>query len=185
MGVFISVINQLDVQTFCFTISIFHASTCFEHICSSSGGQNCITQPVASSHLWVAVWCTGWERTLKNFFLVCYIYLINLKFWSGKEILCETPCWPVDIQHAKLPVYYFQVCWECKVVGARLVHVKVAPLSVPLMPTRAWTFRPMLKDLTVLDTESAQSPCPCWESNPCFSATLVTVCLQSAMWRPF
>jgi hypothetical protein len=31
---FISVINQLDVQNFCFTISLFHASTCFEHMCS-------------------------------------------------------------------------------------------------------------------------------------------------------
>jgi len=30
--VFISVINQLDIQTFCFTISLFHASTCFEHV---------------------------------------------------------------------------------------------------------------------------------------------------------
>jgi len=29
--IFISVINQLDVQNFCFTISLFHASTCFEH----------------------------------------------------------------------------------------------------------------------------------------------------------
>jgi len=27
---FISVINQLDAQSFCFTISLFHASTCFE-----------------------------------------------------------------------------------------------------------------------------------------------------------
>jgi len=35
---FISVINQLDGQNFCFTISLFHASTCFEHMCSSSGG---------------------------------------------------------------------------------------------------------------------------------------------------
>jgi len=26
----ISVINQLDAQIFCFTISLFHASTCFE-----------------------------------------------------------------------------------------------------------------------------------------------------------
>ena len=34
---FISVINQLDAQNFCFTISLFHASTCFEHMCSSSG----------------------------------------------------------------------------------------------------------------------------------------------------
>jgi len=36
---FISVINQLDAQNVCFTISLFHASTCFEHMCSSSGGQ--------------------------------------------------------------------------------------------------------------------------------------------------
>jgi len=35
----VSVIDQLDAQNFCFTISLFHASTCFEHMCSSSGGQ--------------------------------------------------------------------------------------------------------------------------------------------------
>ena len=29
---FISVINQLDAQNFCFTISLFLASTCFEHM---------------------------------------------------------------------------------------------------------------------------------------------------------
>jgi len=32
--IFISVINQLDAQNFCFTIRLFHASTCFEHRCS-------------------------------------------------------------------------------------------------------------------------------------------------------
>jgi len=53
LSTFMSVINQLDAQYFCFTISLFHASTCFEHICSSSGGQNCITQPLVSSHLLV------------------------------------------------------------------------------------------------------------------------------------
>jgi len=31
---FISVINELDAQNFCFTISLFNASTCFEHMCS-------------------------------------------------------------------------------------------------------------------------------------------------------
>jgi len=40
LGIFISVINQLDAQHFCFSVSLFHASTCFEHMCSSSGGQN-------------------------------------------------------------------------------------------------------------------------------------------------
>ena len=34
---FISVFNELDAQNFCFTISLFHASTCFEQMCSSSG----------------------------------------------------------------------------------------------------------------------------------------------------
>ena len=48
--VFILAIKQLDAQNF-FTISLFHASTCFEHICSSSGGQNCIIQPLVSPHL--------------------------------------------------------------------------------------------------------------------------------------
>jgi len=51
LSIFISVINQLDEQSFCFTIRLFHASRCFEHMCSSSGGQNCITQPLVSSHL--------------------------------------------------------------------------------------------------------------------------------------
>jgi len=50
LSIFISVISQLDAQN-CFTISLFHASTCFEHMCSSSGGQNYITQPLVSSHL--------------------------------------------------------------------------------------------------------------------------------------
>jgi len=40
----------LLIHKICFTISLFHASTCFEHMCSSSGGQNCIIQPLVSSH---------------------------------------------------------------------------------------------------------------------------------------
>ena len=48
---FFSVINQLDAQNFCFTIILFHASTCFEHMCSPWRGQNCFTQPLVSSHL--------------------------------------------------------------------------------------------------------------------------------------
>ena len=42
-------INQLDALNF--IMSLFHASTCFEHTCSSSGGQNCTIQPLVSSHL--------------------------------------------------------------------------------------------------------------------------------------
>ena len=42
-SIFILVINQLDAQIFCFTISLFHASTCSEHMCSSSGGQFCVS----------------------------------------------------------------------------------------------------------------------------------------------
>ena len=31
LSIFILVINQRDAQNFCFTISLFHASTCFKH----------------------------------------------------------------------------------------------------------------------------------------------------------
>jgi len=36
--IFISVINQLDAPNFCFTTSLFHVSTCFEHMCSKHVG---------------------------------------------------------------------------------------------------------------------------------------------------
>ena len=42
-------INQLDELNF--ITNLFHASTCFEHNCSSSGGQNCTIQSLVSSHL--------------------------------------------------------------------------------------------------------------------------------------
>jgi len=51
LSLFISVFNQLDAKKFVSQLVLFHASTCFEHTCSSSGGQNCITQPLVSSHL--------------------------------------------------------------------------------------------------------------------------------------
>ena len=51
LSIFISVITQLDAQHFCFKISLFHASTCFEQMCSSSGDQNCISQLLVSSYL--------------------------------------------------------------------------------------------------------------------------------------
>jgi len=53
-GPFILVINQLDAQ-FIYLISLFHAFTCFEHMCSSSGGQHCIIQPLVTSYLCVMI----------------------------------------------------------------------------------------------------------------------------------
>ena len=41
-------INQLDALNF--IIGLFQASTCFEHMWSSSGGQNCTIQSLVSSH---------------------------------------------------------------------------------------------------------------------------------------
>jgi len=49
LSIFILVINQLDALNF--IISLFQASACFEHLCSTSGGQNCIIQSLVSSHL--------------------------------------------------------------------------------------------------------------------------------------
>jgi len=83
MSVFISVINQLDAQNFCFTVSLFHASTCFEHTCSSSGCRNCITQPLVSSHL--QVW---WYLRLCNAILTSWSLEHMLETYCKTKILC-------------------------------------------------------------------------------------------------
>ena len=44
-------INQLDPLNF--LMSLFNASTCFEHMCSSSEGQNCTIQSLVSSHVMI------------------------------------------------------------------------------------------------------------------------------------
>ena len=49
MYIFYLNINQLDALNF--IICLFQASTCFEHMFSSSGEQNCIIQSLVSSHL--------------------------------------------------------------------------------------------------------------------------------------
>ena len=46
LSVFISVINQLDAQNFCFTVSLFNASTCFEHMCCGWVGVVSVLQHV-------------------------------------------------------------------------------------------------------------------------------------------
>ena len=42
-------VNQLDALNF--IMRLLHAFTRFEHMCSSSGGQNCTIQPLVESHL--------------------------------------------------------------------------------------------------------------------------------------
>jgi len=46
-------INQLDALNF--LMSSFHACTCFQHIRSSSGGQNCTIQLLVSTHIGVVI----------------------------------------------------------------------------------------------------------------------------------
>ena len=58
----ISVINQHDAQNFCFKLSLFHASTFFEHMCSSSGG--CLMQfrPPDDEHM-CSKHVEAWNKT--------------------------------------------------------------------------------------------------------------------------
>ena len=47
-------INQHDALNF--IISLFQASICFEHMCSSSGGQNCPPDDKHMSSKYVEAW---------------------------------------------------------------------------------------------------------------------------------
>jgi len=62
---YISVMNHLDAQNVCFTIGLFHASTCFEHMCSSSGGQNSLRS------LWYHTETSERSEITKTQFITC------------------------------------------------------------------------------------------------------------------
>jgi hypothetical protein len=70
----------------CFTIRFISCLYMFEYMCSSSGGQNCITQPLVSSHL--IVW---WYQRLCNTILTSWWrahVLEHIEAWN--KTYCET-----------------------------------------------------------------------------------------------
>ena len=99
-------INQLDALNF--IMSLFHASTCFEHMCSSSGGQNCTIQSLVSSHWneWSKITKTTkiiktqfykYEHTVVNVFILIELYFSNFSYFSNFRPLS---CFSVMIPEA-------------------------------------------------------------------------------------
>jgi len=75
LSIFISVINQLDAQNFCFTISLFHASTCFQHMCSKhveAWNKLIVKQKFCTS---------SWLITEINIFLSCRAKCQDVSRW--------------------------------------------------------------------------------------------------------
>ena len=97
LSIFISVINQLDAQNLCFTISLFHVSTGFAQMRSSSGGQNCITRgcvmqfwPPDDEHM-CSKHVEAWNKlTVKQ--ILC-INLVN--YWDSYIQLSSPSMFPV------------------------------------------------------------------------------------------
>ena len=75
-------INQLDALNF--IISLFQAPTCFEHMCSSSGGQNCIIRslvcnticPPDDEHT-CSKHVGAWNKLIIKFSASSWLILIN------------------------------------------------------------------------------------------------------------
>ena len=78
--VFISVINQLDAQNFCFTISLFHTSTCFERMCSSSGASSWLITEINILR------CTV-SKTSRHALLFCFNWVGYTNMWQYNTIL--------------------------------------------------------------------------------------------------
>jgi len=88
--IFISVINQLDAQNFCFTISLFHASTCFKHCCAHHQ---------VSSHL--QVW---WYQRLYNTILTSW--------WGAQQCSKHVEAWNKLIVKQKFCTIEFATLWR-------------------------------------------------------------------------
>jgi len=77
LSIFILVINQLDAQNFCFTISLLHACTCLEHHVLIMRRYNTIIQfwPLHDEHM-VFETCRGMKQTYCTTKILC-IKLVN------------------------------------------------------------------------------------------------------------
>jgi len=81
---FISVNNQLDAQNFCFTMSLFHASTCLEHMCSKrvkAWNKLIVKQKFCAS---------SWLITEINILRCTVSKTSKFLFWYSAQILSET-----------------------------------------------------------------------------------------------
>jgi hypothetical protein len=69
LSIFISVINQLDAQNFCFTISLFHPFTCFEHMCSKhvQARNKLIVKQIFCASSWLITEINGFLSNCKKF----------------------------------------------------------------------------------------------------------------------
>ena len=130
LSIFISVINQLDAQNFCFTISLFHASTCFEHhafiIMVSSRG--CVIQfwPHDDEHMCskhVEAWnkLTAKQTFCASSWLITEINFIMLFYCLGQHVSTFTgsSSGPSKIQILKLAV----IKMPCAVPNAYILDI--------------------------------------------------------------
>jgi len=76
---------------------ITHTSTCFEHMCSSSGGQNCITHTLVSSHLplHVSSTCAYYQEVKIALHSLWYHHTCR----CDDTRVCVMQFWPPDDEH--------------------------------------------------------------------------------------
>ena len=99
------------MNNICFTISLFHASTCFEHMCSSSGGKKIVLYSLWYHHTYR--WPSGAqvERGVRNF---------DAKL--GSSPLVSNPCRIKWIHFCKIflrknkinHIIFLYPLWSCK-----------------------------------------------------------------------
>jgi len=166
LSTFISVINKLDAQNCCFTISLFHASTCFVHMCSSSGGQK--LQYTASGIITLKQ-VSGLYNSIKMYFsnfrpLTCFSVMIPeaayCNFWPpDDEHMCSkhVEAWNKFIVKQKfcasswlISEINYKVCYKQKCeYEDRETQLNIRYIR-GLMWTRHWTFEHHLNDKHVL-----------------------------------
>ena len=101
-------INQLDALNF--IMSLFHDSTCFEHKCSSSGGQNCTIQSLVSSHD-----TTWYQRLYSTQHMCCTCDCIVHNIYTQhvcQRIDAISITWGLHVSAVKQPS-----SWRCTYLG--------------------------------------------------------------------
>ena len=137
---------------------------------SSSGGQNCIIQHLLSSHLYVVVLCTGWEKKRRFYSLPvnrtatyrcddtrCCI----IQFWppDGEHIVLET-CRGIELTYYKTRIC--ALSWLITKIILRCTVSETSIFNAISNPSQDVCLSVLLRGGAVLLTRSLQLGAKCY-----------------------
>ena len=131
--IFISVIKQLDAQYFCFTISLFHASTCFQHMCSKLVHETATYRCDDTTGCVMQFWPPDDERICSKHVEAWNKLIVKQKFCASSWLITE-----INILRCTVSKTSKNIQIYLKVSDSLHGSNRTVLVNIPVIPVKWW-----------------------------------------------